>query len=88
MAHVIVLRHGIHVSYANSFSGYEIIKASEIDCPLALLPIHSNQIQRDLWVSVSFDHVCIAQQSQEITSDCFTQAGNEPEEYDEDRDFE
>ena len=56
--------------------------------PLALLPLHSNQIQRDLWVSVSFDHVCIAQQSQEITFDCFTQAGGEPEEYDEDRDFE
>ena len=75
---------GIHISYTDHFGGYEIMKALEIDCPLALLPIHSNRIQCNLWVSVSFDHVCIVQQSQDYTSNCFMQAGNEPEEYDGD----
>jgi hypothetical protein len=49
---------GIHISYANAFSDYEIIPISMIDAPLALIPIYSTKIQRDLWVSVSFDHVC------------------------------
>jgi len=48
---------GIHVSYANEFHDYEVVPVSVIDAPLTLIPIHSNIIHRDLWVSISFDHV-------------------------------
>jgi len=50
---------GIYVSYADSFSPYEIIPISLVDSPLALIPIHLNKINWDLWISISFDHVCI-----------------------------
>ncbi|KAL0948125.1 hypothetical protein HGRIS_010742 [Hohenbuehelia grisea] len=46
---------GIHTSYANEFCAYEVIPVAKIDSPLALIPIRSSRIQRDLWVSVSFD---------------------------------
>lgn len=48
---------GIHTTYADQFDPPEIIPISKIDSPLALIPIHSQRIQKDLWVSVSFDHV-------------------------------
>ncbi|KAG1774897.1 hypothetical protein EV702DRAFT_1237500 [Suillus placidus] len=47
---------GIHVSYANEFGPYEIIPISNIECPLALIPVHSAIIKKDLWIAVSFDH--------------------------------
>jgi hypothetical protein len=50
---------GIYVSYANAYSAYEIIPVSLIDSPLALIPVRSQHIARDLWISVSFDHVRI-----------------------------
>ncbi|KAG1888658.1 hypothetical protein F4604DRAFT_1877216 [Suillus subluteus] len=46
----------IHVSYANEFGPYEIIPVSNIKCPLALIPVHSAIIKKDLWIAVSFDH--------------------------------
>jgi hypothetical protein len=48
---------GIHVSYANVFHSLEIIPCSTIDCPLALIPVYLDTIRRDIWISVSFDHV-------------------------------
>ncbi|KAG2126265.1 uncharacterized protein EDB93DRAFT_1257640 [Suillus bovinus] len=48
---------GIHTSYANEFLPHEVIPVSRIVCPLALIPVHSNIIKKNLWVSVSFDHV-------------------------------
>jgi hypothetical protein len=48
---------GIQVVNSNLFEDYEVVPISRIDCPLALIPIHSRLIQRDLWVCVSFDHV-------------------------------
>ncbi|KAG2346616.1 hypothetical protein BDR05DRAFT_974579 [Suillus weaverae] len=47
---------GIHISYANEFGPYEIIPVSNIECPLALIPVHSAIIKKDLWIAVSFDH--------------------------------
>jgi hypothetical protein len=40
---------GIYVSYANAYSAYEIIPVSLIDSPLALIPVRSQHIARDLW---------------------------------------
>ncbi|KAF9460581.1 hypothetical protein BDZ94DRAFT_1311348 [Collybia nuda] len=47
---------GIHTTYADWFDAPKIIPISRINSPLALIPIHSQRIQKDLWVSVSFDH--------------------------------
>ena len=43
--------------YAHRYHRYEVIPATSFDSPLALIPVHSNIIQQDLWVCVSFDHV-------------------------------
>ncbi|KAG1725027.1 hypothetical protein EDB19DRAFT_1897829 [Suillus lakei] len=48
---------GIHVSYANEFGPYKIIPISNIECPLALIPVHLAIIKKDLWIAVSFDHL-------------------------------
>ncbi|KII86134.1 hypothetical protein PLICRDRAFT_115269 [Plicaturopsis crispa FD-325 SS-3] len=55
---------GIHVSYAERFHPHEMIPVSIIEGPLALVPIHSERIHQDLWVSISFDHVCTSSQAQ------------------------
>ncbi|KAF5368271.1 hypothetical protein D9615_010359 [Tricholomella constricta] len=47
---------GIHVAYADTFEAFEVVPVSVIDAPLGLIPVHSNTINRDLWVFVSFDH--------------------------------
>ncbi|KAK7453212.1 hypothetical protein VKT23_011893 [Stygiomarasmius scandens] len=41
---------GIHISYAESYGDYEVIPASSIQCPLALIPVYSNVIQCELWI--------------------------------------
>ncbi|KAI0044241.1 hypothetical protein FA95DRAFT_1497378 [Auriscalpium vulgare] len=48
---------GIQVTYADQFHEYEVIPATDIDCPLALIPVHAERTMQDLWISVSFDHV-------------------------------
>ncbi|KAH9921364.1 hypothetical protein B0H21DRAFT_701660 [Amylocystis lapponica] len=48
---------GIHVSYAGDLGDYEVIPVSNIEAPLALIPVQSARLQRELWVSISFDHV-------------------------------
>ncbi|KAJ3911125.1 hypothetical protein F5877DRAFT_20391, partial [Lentinula edodes] len=48
---------GIHTSFANDFGPLEVIPAADIDCPLALIPVPHFTSQRELWISVSFDHV-------------------------------
>jgi len=48
---------GIHVSYSGKFENYEVIPASVIEVPLALISVFSHTIQQELWISVSFDHV-------------------------------
>ncbi|KAE9404131.1 hypothetical protein BT96DRAFT_989625 [Gymnopus androsaceus JB14] len=47
---------GIYTSFANDLGPLEIISASDIDCPLALIPVSHFMTQRNLWISVSFDH--------------------------------
>ncbi|KAG2083121.1 uncharacterized protein F5147DRAFT_783022 [Suillus discolor] len=61
---------GIHVSYTE-LGPQEVIPVSRIECPLALIPVYSNIIKKDLWITISFDH-----------------AGNELEDYLEDKDGE
>ncbi|KAG1736440.1 uncharacterized protein EDB91DRAFT_1250062 [Suillus paluster] len=46
---------GIHVSYAE-LGPQEVIPVSWIECPLALIPVYSNIIKKDLWITISFDH--------------------------------
>jgi hypothetical protein len=48
---------GIYVSYANKFEDPEIIPVSALEVPLALVPVYSQRLQQDLWISISFDHV-------------------------------
>ncbi|RXW19193.1 hypothetical protein EST38_g6659 [Candolleomyces aberdarensis] len=50
---------GIYTSYAEQYHPPEIIPASDIDCPLALIPAKHFSTNVDLWISVSFDHVSI-----------------------------
>jgi hypothetical protein len=75
---------GIHASFANDFHDHEIIAASAISCPLALIPVHFQTIQRDVWISVSFDHVsmllCIWYELKKTG----VQSGAEPDELFED----
>lgn len=47
---------GIHVSYTE-LGPQEVIPVSRIECPLALIPVYSNIIKKDLWITISFDHV-------------------------------
>ncbi|KAG2335647.1 hypothetical protein BDR05DRAFT_898020, partial [Suillus weaverae] len=49
---------GIHVSYAE-LGPQEVIPVSRIECPLALIPVYSNIIKKDLWITISFDHVSV-----------------------------
>ncbi|KAG0698529.1 hypothetical protein DFH29DRAFT_877950 [Suillus ampliporus] len=49
---------GIHVSYAE-LGPQEVIPVSWIECPLALIPVYSNIIKKDLWITISFDHVSV-----------------------------
>ncbi|KAG1832700.1 hypothetical protein EV424DRAFT_1627097, partial [Suillus variegatus] len=46
---------GIHVSYTE-LGPQEVIPVSRIECPLALIPVYSNIIKKDLWITISFDH--------------------------------
>ncbi|KAG2061047.1 hypothetical protein BDR06DRAFT_993204 [Suillus hirtellus] len=46
---------GIHVSYTE-LGPQEVVPVSRIECPLALIPVHSNILKKDLWITVSFDH--------------------------------
>ncbi|KAG1749066.1 uncharacterized protein EDB91DRAFT_1244855 [Suillus paluster] len=46
---------GIHVSYTE-LGPQEVVPVSQIECPLALIPVHSNVLKKDLWITVSFDH--------------------------------
>ncbi|KAF9461453.1 hypothetical protein BDZ94DRAFT_1310595 [Collybia nuda] len=48
---------GIHTTYANEFDAPEVVSISKIDSPLALILVHSRVLQKDLCISVSFDHV-------------------------------
>lgn len=48
---------GIHTTYANQFHPAEVVPISRIVGPLALIPVYSRIINKDLWISVSFDHV-------------------------------
>ncbi|KAG1718620.1 hypothetical protein EDB19DRAFT_1899167 [Suillus lakei] len=66
---------GIHVSYTE-LGPQEVVPVSRIECPLALIPVHSNILKKDLWITVSFDHVSLQT------------ARNEPEDYLEDEDGE
>ncbi|KAH9940309.1 hypothetical protein B0H21DRAFT_697685, partial [Amylocystis lapponica] len=50
---------GIHVSYAGDLGDYEIIPVSRIDAPLALIPVLLTTLQREIWISISFDHVML-----------------------------
>ncbi|KAJ3858263.1 hypothetical protein EV359DRAFT_87992 [Lentinula novae-zelandiae] len=50
---------GIHTSFANDFGPLEVIPAADIDCPLALIPVPHFTSQRELWISVSFDHASV-----------------------------
>lgn len=73
------------MSYADLFSPHEVVPASDIDSPLALIPVHAASINRDLWISVSFDHVCIGFYiAVRYVIDRRSQAGTEPDELDED----
>ncbi|KAG1737091.1 uncharacterized protein EDB91DRAFT_1249738 [Suillus paluster] len=45
----------IHVSYAE-LGPQEVIPVSWIKCPLALIPVYSNIIKKDLWITILFDH--------------------------------
>ncbi|KAG1731002.1 hypothetical protein EDB19DRAFT_2010037 [Suillus lakei] len=49
---------GIHVSYTE-LGPQEVVPVSQIKCPLALIPVHSNVLKKDLWITVSFDHVSL-----------------------------
>ncbi|KAG2129521.1 hypothetical protein BD769DRAFT_1627963 [Suillus cothurnatus] len=46
---------GIHISYTE-LGPQEVVPVSWIECPLALIPVHSNVLKKDLWITVSFDH--------------------------------
>ncbi|KAM6493648.1 hypothetical protein JOM56_010009 [Amanita muscaria] len=48
---------GIAIARANEFHQHEIISASDIDCPLAKIPISLSATGQELWGIVSFDHV-------------------------------
>ncbi|KAJ8074365.1 hypothetical protein PM082_015265 [Marasmius tenuissimus] len=47
---------GINVSYAHKFGALVIIPASAIEAPVALIPVRSNFVHKDLWITVSYDH--------------------------------
>ncbi|KAG2757569.1 hypothetical protein P692DRAFT_20711205 [Suillus brevipes Sb2] len=49
---------GIHISYTE-LGPQEVVPVSRIECPLALIPVHSNVLKKDLWITVSFDHVSL-----------------------------
>ncbi|KAE9387733.1 hypothetical protein BT96DRAFT_837285 [Gymnopus androsaceus JB14] len=51
---------GIYVSYAEDLSPLAVIPATDIDCPLALIPVYHFMSQQDLWISISFDHASTA----------------------------
>ncbi|KAL0056601.1 hypothetical protein AAF712_016795 [Marasmius tenuissimus] len=53
---------GINVSYAGKLDPLAIISASSIEAPVALIPVFSNVIQQELWITISFDHVRTHQQ--------------------------
>ncbi|KAG2050544.1 hypothetical protein BDR06DRAFT_998615 [Suillus hirtellus] len=46
---------GIHVLYTE-LGPQEVVPVSRIECPLALIPVHSNILKKDLWITISFDH--------------------------------
>ncbi|KAF6762530.1 hypothetical protein DFP72DRAFT_987053 [Ephemerocybe angulata] len=50
---------GIHASYADEFHDVEILSASALDSPLALIPVKHYTMKRDLWISVLLDHVAM-----------------------------
>ena len=49
---------GITVATANEFCQHEVISASDIDCPLAKIPVSLSTTGQELWAFVSFDRVC------------------------------
>ncbi|KAG1794952.1 uncharacterized protein BJ212DRAFT_1528927 [Suillus subaureus] len=49
---------GIHVPYTE-LGPQEVVPVSRIKCPLALISVHLNVLKKDLWITVSFDHVSL-----------------------------
>jgi len=48
---------GIYVSYANGFHPLEVISTEQIAAPVGLIEVQSRIARRNLWISISFDHV-------------------------------
>ncbi|KAJ2926230.1 hypothetical protein H1R20_g10867, partial [Candolleomyces eurysporus] len=47
---------GISVSLAEHYGPHEVMSASQIECPLALIPAKLSSRNVNLWIAVSFDH--------------------------------
>ena len=60
---------------------WEIIPSKAIGCPLTLILIHSRAVNRDLWVSVSYDRVGFFMLSELVAHIIFVhnQSGIEPD---------
>jgi hypothetical protein len=46
-----------YVSYAKVSEEWEVIPSTSLACPVTIVPFHSQVVDEDLWVSVSFDRV-------------------------------
>ena len=66
---------GIAVAMANEFHQHEVISASNIDCPLAKIPISLSTTGQELWAFVSFDHVCMITISKVTTKTWLSKSG-------------
>jgi hypothetical protein len=70
-----------YVTYRTLSDNWEIIPSKAIGCPLTLIPIHSRAVNRDLWVSVSYDRVSFFTLSELVAHVIFAcnQSGIEPD---------
>ena len=70
-----------YVTYRTLSDNWEIIQSKSIGCPLTLIPICSRAVNRDLWVSVSYDWVGFFTLSELVAHVIFVfnQSGIEPD---------
>lgn len=48
---------GIYNCYAERFQDLELVSPSALEAPLAVVPVHSRRIEKDLWIAISMDRV-------------------------------
>jgi hypothetical protein len=65
-----------YVTYRTISDNWEIIPSKAIGCPLTLIPIHSRVVNRELWVSVSYDRVGLFKLSELVAKLCLLSVRN------------